>query len=435
MRAVDVLRTKRDGRELSAADIDAFVRGATDGSWPDYQIAAMLMAIYLKGMAEAETSQLTRAMAHSGSLLDWSDVPGPKIDKHSTGGVGDKTTIVLVPLAAACGLVVPKMSGRSLGHSGGTVDKLEAIPGFRVDLSLEEFRATVREIGCAIVGQNAQMALADKKIYALRDVTATVESIPLITASILSKKIPEGIEGLVLDVKCGRGAFMKTQRDAQTLARLLVRVGTDNGLKTQAVVTSMEAPLGRAVGNALEIKECLDVLRGEGPADVALLAILLTARMLLLGGLADSPSDAETRVRAALTSGQGLEKLRRMIERQGGDPHVVDDPARLPQATERVTLKAARAGFVSKIDAEIVGHASMLLGAGRSRKEDRMDPAVGVVVKARVGEQVRKGDALAEIHMNDRTHEHKALAMLANAWEIGTEWPTEAPLVLAVLDS
>src|SRR5438132_110284 len=325
MRAVDIIRKKRDGLALEGAEIEAFVRGVTAGDWPDYQAAALLMAICLRGMTPAETACLTRAMVHSGEKVDLSDLPGPKVDKHSTGGVGDKTSLILAPLAAACGVIVPMMSGRGLGHTGGTLDKLEAIPGFRVGLSLPEFRTALRKVGCALIGQTAEIAPADKVLYALRDVTATVESIALISASIMSKKIAEGIEALVMDVKCGRGAFMKNRPDAQRLAESLVAIGRANGVRTQALLTAMDVPLGRAVGNSLEVIECLETLKGQGPADLEALGVALAGRMLLLAGAAAELPQAEAKVREALASGRGLEKFREVIARQGGDPRVVDD--------------------------------------------------------------------------------------------------------------
>jgi pyrimidine-nucleoside phosphorylase len=322
------------------------------------------------------------------------------------------------------------MSGRGLGHSGGTLDKLESIPGFRVHLSLEEYRSVLKELGCALIGQSREVAPADRILYALRDVTATVESIPLITASILSKKIAAGIEGLVLDVKCGVGAFMKTAADAFTLARSLVAIGKQNGLKTEALVTAMDVPLGRAVGNALEVKECLEALHGKGRRDLMDLSLTLAARMLILSGLVELSGQAEARVREALVSGRGLVKLRRVIERQGGDPRVVDDPGLLPRAQEQVLLRARHSGHVNAIHAEKVGRACMLLGAGRLRVEEAIDPAVGLVVTAHRGEQVKEGDALAEVHVNDRSRLPAALELLEAAWTIGPEPGTEQPLVL-----
>jgi pyrimidine-nucleoside phosphorylase len=433
MRAVDVIRTKRDGRPLSREQIEAFVHAATYGSWPDYQLAALLMAIWLRGMSDEETAWLTGAMANSGAILDLSDIPGPKVDKHSTGGVGDKTSLILAPLAAACGAVVPMMSGRGLGHTGGTLDKLEAIPGFRVNLTVAEFPNVLRAVGVAMIGQTAEVAPADRKLYALRDVTGTVECIPLITASILSKKVAEGIDGLVMDVKCGRGAFMKTKEDAHKLARSLVANGRANGLRTEALITAMDAPLGRAVGNALEVRECLDTLRGEGPADLESLSVELAARMVRLAGLAADEATATAMIRKALTSGRGLDVMRRLIEQQGGDPRVVDEPDRLPHAPHRETITAEKAGYLDGLDAELVGRATMVLGAGRDRVEDGVDPAVGAIVHAAVGDPVRAGDPLVELHFRDGAKLPAARALIHSAITIGDEKPALPPLIQEVL--
>jgi pyrimidine-nucleoside phosphorylase len=433
MRAVDIIRKKRDGDSLSADEIEAFVAGATRG-WPDYQVSALLMAIVLRGMSPAETADLTGAMVRSGTVLDWSDLPAPAVDKHSTGGVGDKTSLVLAPLAAACGAYVPMMSGRGLGHTGGTLDKLESIPGFRVGLGLDELRRAVRSVGCVITGQTAEIAPADRALYALRDVTATVESIPLICASIMSKKLAEGIGGLVLDVKCGSGAFMKTRADARDLASSLVAIGQAQGVRTEAVLTAKDVPLGRLVGNALEVRESIAVLRGEGPADVRDLSVTLAARLLRLAGLAASVAEGEARVRSALASGQGLEKFRRMVETQGGDPHVIDEPDRLPAAPYRHVVRAERAGYVRGPEALSVGRATVLLGAGRDRAEDVVDPAVGVVVLARPGDEVKAGDGLLELHYRNEERLGRALAVLAGACPIDDAPPEPGSLVLEVLE-
>jgi pyrimidine-nucleoside phosphorylase len=430
MRAVDILRKKRDGLTLDRDEIDAFVQGVTSGAWPDYQASALLMAIVLRGMNAEETAHLTRAMVNAGDKLDWSHLPGPKVDKHSTGGVGDKTSLILAPLASACGCIVPMMSGRGLGHTGGTLDKLEAIPGLRVDLALDEFRVALQNVGCALVGQTREIAPADKILYALRDVTATVESIPLITASIMSKKIAEGIDALVMDVKCGQGAFMKTQADARTLAESLVVTGRGNGVRTQALITAMDVPLGRAVGNAVEVRECIDTLRGNGPKDLETLSVALAARMVLLGNLAASMPEAEARVRDALTSGRGLEKFRQVIAQQGGDPHVVDDTTRLPAAPHQLLLRAERAGYVVDIHAERVGLASMLLGAGRDRVEDRVDAAVGVIIQARPGDAVKPGDGLAEVHYRTESRLGEAMTLLRQAWRIDDAQPAKMTLIM-----
>src|SRR3954454_14182743 len=340
MRAVDLIRTKRDGGPLDRSALEWFVAGVTDGSLPDYQASALLMAIVLRGMSAEETAWLTDAMVRSGVRVDYPGLAHVAVDKHSTGGVGDKTSIVLAPLAAACGAPVPMMSGRGLGHTGGTLDKLESIPGFRTALSLDDLRRSVRTVGCALIGQTADVAPADRKLYALRDVTGTVESIPLITASIMSKKIAEGIGGLVLDVKYGDGAFMKTEADARRLAESLVATGELAAGRTEALLTAMDAPLGRAVGNALEIVESIETLKGRGPADLEALSVEFAARMLVLGGIDSGLDRATARVRDALGSGAGVEKLRQIIENQGGDPKVIDDYSRLPAAPDRDTMKA-----------------------------------------------------------------------------------------------
>jgi pyrimidine-nucleoside phosphorylase len=434
MRAVDIIRKKRDGQELGQAEIDAFVTGATDRSWPDYQVSALLMAIVLRGMTAEETAWLTAAMVRSGVRLDLCDIPGPKVDKHSTGGVGDKTSLVLAPLAAACGVIVPMMSGRGLGHTGGTLDKLESIPGFRVALSLEEFRAALRKVSCALIGQTAEIAPADKVLYALRDVTATVESIALISASIMSKKLAEGIEALVMDVKCGHGAFMKDRGDARRLAESLVAIGRANGVRTEALLTAMDAPLGRAVGNALEVIECLETLKGRGPADLETLSVALAAHMLRLGGVAVSDAEAESKIRAALASGHGLEKFRDIIAQQGGDARVVDDYSRLPAAPQRAAFHASRSGYLTRVDAELVGRATMILGAGRDRVGDVIDPAVGATVMARTGDEVRAGDMLVELHYRNPSRLGTALELLQSACTITDEPAGRQELILETID-
>jgi pyrimidine-nucleoside phosphorylase len=430
MRAVEIIRKKREGQPLERAEIDAFITGATSGAWPPYQLSALLMAIVLRGMTAAETAELTAAMVRSGVQLDLSDLPGVKVDKHSTGGVGDKTSLVLAPLVAACGGVVPMMSGRGLGHSGGTLDKLEAIPGFRVGLTLEEFRTALRQVGCALIGQTAEIAPADKVLYALRDVTATVENIPLITASILSKKIAEGISALVLDVKCGRGAFMKTAADARRLAESLAAIGAANGVRTRALLTAMDVPLGQAVGNALEVIECLEVLKGRGPEDLKTLSLRLAAGMLHLGGVAGTAEEAEGKIQAALASGRGLEKFRQIIAQQGGDPRVVDDFGRFPAAPHRAVFRAERSGYLTVLDAELIGRATMVLGAGRDRVEDVVDPAVGAVVFAKPGDPVRAGDAILELHYRDAARLEPALHLVGRACRLGDAPPDPQPLLL-----
>ena len=429
MRAVDIIRRKRDGQELAQDEIEEFARAAADGTWPDYQLSALLMAIFFRGMSPAETAHLTAAMAASGTRYRWDDVPGPKADKHSTGGVGDKTSLVVAPLAAACGVIVPMMSGRGLGHSGGTLDKLESIPGFRVSLDENEWRAALRAVGVGMVGQTARVAPADRTLYALRDVTATVESIPLITASILSKKLVEGIAALVMDVKVGRGAFMKTVPEARALAKSIVAVGTANGVRTEALITAMDAPLGRAVGNSLEVIECLETLRGRGPSDLEHLSVTLAARMVRLAGLAETDAEAEKRVRAALDSGAGLEKFRQIVAQQGGDVRAVDDDDRFLKALFITTIDADRAGYVADLDAERIGVGAMLLGAGRGRVDDRVDHAVGVVVRARVGERVKSGDTILEIHYRDEATLAAALPKLRTAVAVRDAAPAIGQLV------
>jgi pyrimidine-nucleoside phosphorylase len=430
VRATDIILKKRDGGALSQAEIAFIIDGVTHGSVPDYQISAWLMAVLWRGMTTDETAWLTDAMVHSGVRVDLSDIPGVKVDKHSTGGVGDKTSLILAPLAAACGVPVPMMSGRGLGHTGGTLDKLEAIPGFRVDLSIDEMMAALRQNGCAMIGQTAAIAPADKKLYAMRDVTGTVESIPLISASIMSKKIAEGIDALVLDVKTGSGAFMKTLAASRQLAESLVSIGVAAGVRTEAVITAMDAPLGCAVGNALEVAECIDVLKGSGPADLVEVSVELTARMLVLGGVAADRPTARQRVRTAIGRGEGLERFRRIIETQGGDPRVVDDASRLPAAPHRHIFTAARAGFVTALDAGLVGRASVMLGAGRDRAEDPVDPAVGIVLLAKPGQPVSAGDGVLELHYRDRARLDQALALAERALVIAAVPPLPAPLVV-----
>ena len=433
MRAVDIIRKKRDGAALDRAEIDHFVTGATDGSWPDYQISALLMAIVLRGMSDEETAWLTEGMARSGARFDLQGLPGRKVDKHSTGGVGDKTSLVLAPLAAACGVIVPMMSGRGLGHTGGTLDKLEAIAGFRVDCSAREIVDALADVGCVIVGQTKDIAPADRRLYRLRDVTATIESIPLITASIMSKKLAEGIDALVLDVKVGCGAFMKTVSEAEQLAQSMVRAGQLAGVRTEAVLTRMDAPLGRAVGNAVEVIESIDTLRGQGPRDLTELSVILAARMVLMAGRAASMDEAERRVREALASGAGLERFRRMIARQGGDPSVVDDPSRLALAPGRDYARAPRAGYLTGLDAMGIGRAAAALGAGRATAEDRVDHGVGIRVLTSLGSLVRTGEPVLEIIHRDGKGLQDAASLAVQAIELGGAPPAPQPLVVGTV--
>ena len=430
MRAVDIIRAKRDGEALSREAIDAFVHGVTDGSWPDYQISALLMAILLRGMTAEETSWLTTAMEQSGERVDLSAIAGIKVGKHSTGGVGDKVSVVLAPLAAACGVTVPKMSGRGLGHTGGTLDKLESIPGFRVSLSLDEYRKILAEVGCCLISQTATIAPADKALYALRDVTGTVESLPLIAASVMSKKLAEGSNALVLDVKCGRGAFMKVPSEARALARSLVSIGTAAGVRTEAFITRMDTPLGRAVGNSVEIIECIETLHGHGPADLEQLVMTLGSRMLVLGGKAADEAEAEQKLRAALASGAALEKLRTMIKWQGGDPGVVDDVSRFPVARAMHQVTAHRAGVVSALDALFVGQASVALGAGRDKKGDAVDLSAGIRILKKPGEKVANGEGILELFYNDEARLPAAIALAKKAIAIDDHAPAPSNLVI-----
>jgi pyrimidine-nucleoside phosphorylase len=434
LRAVDIIRKKRDGEALSHAEIDIFVAGATTGAWPQYQASALLMAIFLRGMNAEETARLCAAMVNSGVRLDFSDLPGVKVDKHSTGGVGDKTSLILAPLAAACGAVVPMMSGRGLGHTGGTLDKLESIPGFRVGLSLPEFRAALAETGCALIGQTSEVAPADKLLYALRDVTGTVESIPLIASSIMSKKIAEGISALVMDVKYGLGAFMKDRDHARKLAETIVAIGTGNGVRTRALLTVMDEPLGNMIGNSLEVIECIETLKGRGPADLEALSVDLAAHMLELAGAAPSLSVGREKIRAAIRSGAGVEKFRQIIAQQGGDPRVLDDYKRLPAARHRTVYKAERSGFVGQLHAERLGRATMVLGAGRNRVEDAVDPSAGAILFAKCGQAIKAGDPLLELHYQDGTNLHAALELVKHACRIDDQPPHVPPLILEVLD-
>ena len=435
MRAVDVIRRKRDGGILSPEDIRAFVAGATDGSWADYQCAALLMAIVLRGMTLDEAASLTEAMVQSGVRVDLGSrgdgtVP---VDKHSTGGVGDKTSLVLAPLAAACGAIVPMMSGRGLGHTGGTLDKLESIPGFRTRLSLDEMRRALDRRHCAMIGQTSEIAPADKRLYSLRDGTGTVERIPLICASILSKKIAEGIGALVMDVKVGRGAFMKTDADARELATWLVGIAEKNGVRTEALLTSMDAPLGRAVGNACEVIESIETLKGRGPKDVEDLSVRLAARMLVVAGIAPDDADAEGRVRAALASGAGVEAFRGIIEEQGGDPRVMDDYALLPSASSRVDVVAKRSGYLTALDAELVGRGAVVLGAGRERIDSVIDPGVGIEIRVAPGGAVGAGEPVLTVSYNDGARLDQARVLLEHAIQIADAPPSHVPVIREVI--
>ena len=433
VRAIDIIRKKRDGVELSGHEIEAFVGAYTRGDIPDYQVSAWLMAVVLRGMTRPETTALTDAMLRSGEVLDFSSMAPRKVDKHSTGGVGDKTSLVLAPLAAAAGVAVPMISGRGLGHTGGTLDKLEAIPGFNVNLPVAEFRRVLDACGCAMIGQTAEIAPADRKLYALRDVTGTVESPYLICASIMSKKLAEGIDALVLDVKTGSGAFMKNEKDAAFLAELMVETGERMGKQVVALITDMDQPLGNMIGNALEVVEVVDVLRGAGPQDLRELCLELAGWMLHLGGVAATVADGQQQSAQLISSGAALEKFRRMVELQGGDVRAIDDTKKLPQAKLSMPVKSATAGRVMAMQCEQIGTACVILGGGRERKEDSVDPAVGIVLHKRVGDRVDAGEPLATIYYNDESKAQRARNLLEQSCEIGVAPPAKRPLVHRII--
>ena len=433
MTAYEIIAAKRDGRELEAGEIDGFIRDFLAGEITDYQMTAFLMAVYLKGMTPTEISALTRAYLDSGRRVDFSGVAGTKVDKHSTGGVGDKTSIILAPLVAALGVPVPMISGRGLGHSGGTLDKLESIPGFRTDLPVIEFIDLVRQHGLGLIGQTADIVPADKRIYALRDVTATVESIPLISASIMSKKIAEGIGALVLDVKYGNGAFMRTPQRAEELAASLIRIGTDFGVKTVAVLSDMNQPLGRAIGNWLEIRECLDCLRGDGPADLMALTYELAAHMVVLGGGERDLEQARSRCRAAIADGRALEKFIDITRAQGGDIRFLENPQSYPDAPHQAVFRADRDGFLAGFDTTAVGLAAVNLGAGRRRSSDRIDPRAGMLLHKKIGDPVAKGEPVFDLFAADAARFPEAQKRLAKAVRIGDTAPAPPPLIGKVI--
>ncbi len=428
---VEIIAAKRDGLTLSQAEIERFVRAFSAGDIADYQMSAFLMATFFRGMSDLETVGLTMAMLHSGQVLELGGVTGFKVDKHSTGGVGDKVSICLAPLVAACGVPVPMVSGRGLGHTGGTLDKLEAIPGFRTDLDVATFGKIVAEIGTCMIGQTKEIAPADKRMYALRDVTATVECTPLIVASILSKKLAEGIDGLVLDVKVGRGAFMRDLEKARGLAEALVRVGTQAGKKVRAVLTAMDAPLGEAVGNASETREALEVLLGRGPKDLVECTLVLGAEMLLMAGKAKDAADARAHLQRAIASGKATETMARMIAAQGGDAAVATSPETLKIASERVAIAAPQSGFVTVADAREIGLSAVALGAGRTRADQPVDPAVGIRVHKKPGDRVAAGDLLAELEVHRATDVAAIAERVAAAFVIADAAPRLEPLVVA----
>jgi pyrimidine-nucleoside phosphorylase len=397
---VDIIEKKRDGKELTAEEIQFCIKGYTDGSIPDYQMSALTMAIVFQGMSEAERATLTMAMVESGDQIDLSDIHGIKVDKHSTGGVGDTTTLVLGPLVASVGVPVAKMSGRGLGHTGGTIDKLESVAGFHVEIENEEFVRLVNQNKIAVIGQSGNLTPADKKLYALRDVTGTVESIPLIASSIMSKKIAAGADAIVLDVKTGAGAFMKTLEDSRELAKAMVRIGNNVGRRTMAVISDMSQPLGFAIGNALEVKEAIDTLKGQGPEDLTELCLTLGSHMVLLAEKANSVEEARQMLLDAIKDGSALETLKVFLRSQGGDDSIVDDPSRLPQASYKIEVEAKEEGYIAEIIADEIGTAAMLLGAGRATKESEIDLAVGLVLNKKIGDQVQIGDPIVTIYSN-----------------------------------
>ncbi|WP_345808398.1 pyrimidine-nucleoside phosphorylase [Bacillus pumilus] len=400
MRMVDIIAKKRDGKELSSEEISFFVKEYTDGAIPDYQASALAMAIFFQDMTDQERADLTLAMANSGDTIDLSAIEGIKVDKHSTGGVGDTTTLVLAPLVAALDVPVAKMSGRGLGHTGGTVDKLEAVKGFHVEITKDEFIELVNRHKVAVIGQSGNLTPADKKLYALRDVTGTVNSIPLIASSIMSKKIAAGADAIVLDVKTGAGAFMKTPEDSEKLAKAMVRIGNNVGRQTMAVISDMSQPLGLAIGNSLEVKEAIDTLKGEGPEDLNELVLTLGSQMVVLAKKAETLDEAREKLIEVMKNGKALEKFKEFLENQGGDGSIVDQPEKLPQAPYQIDVPAKEAGVVAEIVADEIGVAAMILGAGRATKEDEIDLSVGIMLNKKVGDRVEKGDSLVTLHAN-----------------------------------
>jgi len=433
MRTVELIQRKRDGKELAPEEIEFLVEGYTSGDIPDYQMSSFLMAVYFSGMSDREVSRLTECMLRSGDTVDLSAIPGVKVDKHSTGGVGDKTSLIVAPLAAAAGVIVPMMSGRALGHTGGTLDKLESIPGMRTSLTAEEFQKQLAELGLCFIGQTDRLAPADRKLYALRDVTATVESIPLIASSIMSKKLAEGVDALVLDVKVGSGAFMKKQVDARRLAQTMVGIGRRMDKKVQALITDMNQPLGYAVGNALEVMEASQTLQNAGPADLTKLSIEIAARMIFLGKKAPSLDDARRVAEKHLVEGTAYRRFKQVVAAQGGNPQALDKFELLPNATGMREVTSPRGGYVTSIDAEDIGSASNMIGAGRDKKEDTIDPAVGVILEVKMGEKVDAGSVLCRLYYTKEDRVEEAAEMVEDAFRISGQKPDERELILEVV--
>lgn len=434
MLVTDLIRRKRDGAELQRNEIEFLIDGYTRDTIPDYQMSAWLMAVLLRGMTRTELAALTESMLNSGEVLNFPELPAAKVDKHSTGGVGDKTSLVLAPIVAAAGIYVPMISGRGLGHTGGTLDKLESIPGFNVNLSVGDFRRVLAQCGAGLIGQTREIAPADKKIYALRDVTGTVESPYLICASIMSKKLAEGIDALVLDVKTGSGAFMKAEKDAVFLAELMVETGQRLGKRIAALITDMDQPLGNAVGNALEVAECIDILNGKGPVDLRELCLILSAWMFLLGKRVQSIDEGRELAEKMISSGKAREKFREMIRLQGGNPGVIDDPGLLPQAKQKAEVKSTASGFVTGFMTEQIGIAGVVLGGGRAKKEDSVDPAVGIIIHKKTRDKVSAGEPLCTVYYNSAERFEQAAPLIQQSYRIGPAAPTQnRPLIHRII--
>ncbi|MEA1940485.1 MAG: pyrimidine-nucleoside phosphorylase [Candidatus Caldatribacteriota bacterium] len=434
MRVIDLIIKKRNGKNLNKDEINFIINGYVDGKIPDYQISAMLMAIFFKGMDIKEIKYLTRSIIDSGREIDLSSITGIKVDKHSTGGVGDTTTLALAPMVAAVGVPVAKISGRGLGHTGGTIDKLESIEGFRTEINLEKFIKIVKEVGVSIISPTSNLTPADKKLYSLRDVTGTIDSIPLIVSSIMSKKIAAGADKIVLDVTTGSGAFMENYKDSQNLAKIMVKIGLELGKETVAIISNMDEPLGFAVGNSLEVKEAIEVLKNKGPEDLRHVCLILGSYMLKLGGIVSTVKDGENKLLDVLKKGSALKKFKEMISAQGGNTEVVENTELLPSAKYCLKIKAENGGYVQKIDSKLVGKSAMLLGAGREKKETKIDLSVGIILKKKVGSKINANEELAEIYYNDVEKLKDAKRELISSFTIGKKKPKKIPLILAIID-
>lgn len=434
MRAYDIIKKKRDGHTLSRDELTSFLKAYLDGEVPDYQVSAFLMAILFRGMTSKETVSLTEVLLNSGQVLDLSDIPGPKVDKHSTGGVGDKVSLILAPLAASAGIVVPMMSGRGLGHTGGTLDKLESIPGFRTRLSIKEFKEILAKVGCAMIGFSEEMAPLDRKLYALRDVTATIESVPLITSSIMSKKLSEGIQGLVLDVKVGSGAFMKDLESARVLAKTMVEIGNSFGVKTIAAITDMNEPLGMTVGNSLEVIESIDALKGKGPEDLMEVTLYLGALMLKVAGIETDLEAGIERLKGLIEDGSALRKFQEMVQQQGGNPMILERVTLLPHSCMSVDVLSKNKGYIQLMDAEAIGTASMILGAGRETMDSEIDPAAGILLKKKVGDFIEEEDVLCTFCTSNEAVVKKAEEIFLNALTFGEKPQEKRKVIIEVIE-